>query len=247
MVSLASQAARSAVPPPQTTQDATPIALASILAHKHLDSIASAKRRLEPALDAPRPSQHRPFTPLIFSLGGLMESGTRDALQLWKSVVRLFRTNVPEPLRTLSMTSSPSLIPELLSTYLYYRLIFTIVSSLLSTQVLDLVSPSTRPCLTTDSTSSLLSMSGPSDELARTSLNIVDDSPTTTPRLSDDTPKSSRSLSGLSNKTPRLSDNQPKPHVFPTTRRNPTSLSDVPPKTNHLWFYLHRLFRLSPS
>ena len=87
VVSLASQAARAAVAPPQTTQDPTPLALASILANKHLDSTASAKRRREPALDAPRPAQHRPFTPFIFSLGGLMESGTRDALQLWKTVM----------------------------------------------------------------------------------------------------------------------------------------------------------------
>ena len=87
VVSLASQAARAAVAPPQTTQDATPLALAPILAHKHLDSVASAKRRLEPALDAPRPTQHRPFAPLIFSLDELMETGNREALQLWKAVM----------------------------------------------------------------------------------------------------------------------------------------------------------------
>ena len=54
----------------------------------------------------------------------------------------------------------------------------------------------------------------------------------------------------------RHSEEQPK-HVRPF-QRNPTvksfrrlaetpRLSDDPPKTNHLWFYLHRPFRLSPS
>ena len=52
-------------------------------------------------------------------------------------------TNVPEPLRISSMTSSPSLIPELLSSYLYYRLI-------------SVTDSSTRPCLTINSTLSLL-------------------------------------------------------------------------------------------
>ena len=87
VVSLASQATRTIVAPPQMNQDATPLSIGAVLAHKHLDSTASAKRRLEPALDAPRPTQHHPFTPLIFSLGGLMESGTRDALHLWKGVM----------------------------------------------------------------------------------------------------------------------------------------------------------------
>ena len=33
-----------------------------------VDSVASTKKRLEPALDAPMPSRHRPFPPLVFKL-----------------------------------------------------------------------------------------------------------------------------------------------------------------------------------
>ena len=40
---------------PQTTREVTSIARASILAYKHLDSIASVKQRLVPAFDSPRP------------------------------------------------------------------------------------------------------------------------------------------------------------------------------------------------
>jgi len=82
VVSLASQAALAAALPSQVTQHLVPLQLATQLAHKHLDSFASTNRRLKPALDAPRPSRHRPFTRLVLSWGGLMESGTTDALQL---------------------------------------------------------------------------------------------------------------------------------------------------------------------
>ena len=74
IVSLASQAVSAAVLPSQLAQDLGPLQLATKRAHKHLDSVSSTKKRLEPALDAPRPSRHRPFTPLGFSLGGLKES-----------------------------------------------------------------------------------------------------------------------------------------------------------------------------
>jgi hypothetical protein len=87
ITSLASQTALEATVAPGATEDATALSTAALLANKHLDSIARAKNRFEPALSAPRPSQHRPFTPLVFSVGGLMEKGTRDALKLWKSVM----------------------------------------------------------------------------------------------------------------------------------------------------------------
>ncbi len=66
MVSLASQAALAAVLPSQLAQDLGHPEFATKLAHKHLDSIALTKKRLKAALDASRPSRHRPFTPLIF-------------------------------------------------------------------------------------------------------------------------------------------------------------------------------------
>jgi len=84
---LASQAALAAVS--QLAQDLGPLQLATKLTRKHLDSVASTEtqNRLEPALNASRLSRHRPFTPLVFSLGGLMESGIKDALQLWQGVM----------------------------------------------------------------------------------------------------------------------------------------------------------------
>ena len=72
----------------------------------------------------------------IWSLSTLL---TELTVSTPSNIVRPFRTNVPKPLRTSSMTSSPSLIPELLSSHLYYRLISVIDSS-------------TRPCLTIDPT-----------------------------------------------------------------------------------------------
>jgi len=90
ITSLASQATLDASLPSSSTEDASAFATATELVHKHLHTLAEAKLRHQPVPTAMSIFSHLktiPFTPLVFSLGGMMEKGTRDALEGSKPVM----------------------------------------------------------------------------------------------------------------------------------------------------------------
>ena len=78
VVSLATHDATATVPPPRLDPTTSVEAIATATAHRFLDSIARNKRRRLP------PGATVPFTPLVFSVGGLMDPDTAKALNLWK-------------------------------------------------------------------------------------------------------------------------------------------------------------------
>jgi hypothetical protein len=66
--------------PLATTEDDSATERTTKLVQKHLNAVAREKRRRHPPSD-------RPFRPFVLSLGGVMETDTRDALKLWKSIM----------------------------------------------------------------------------------------------------------------------------------------------------------------
>jgi hypothetical protein len=79
VVSLATQQARAVAPLPGTTGTPAELALAS--AQDFLATIAREKRRRLPA------GSTVPFTPLVFTVGGLMEKVTADTSRAWKTLL----------------------------------------------------------------------------------------------------------------------------------------------------------------
>ncbi|RSH77334.1 uncharacterized protein EHS24_003645 [Apiotrichum porosum] len=79
IVSLGSVQARTTVSPPGFT--GSTLERASATVHKFLDSVSREKFRNLPS------SAATPFTPLIFSLGGVMEQRTAQALHTWGEVL----------------------------------------------------------------------------------------------------------------------------------------------------------------
>ncbi|RSH95776.1 hypothetical protein EHS25_000868 [Saitozyma podzolica] len=81
IVSLASQDSKTATLPLAAAGDDSAAERMAKLVHKHLNAVASEKRRRHLPTD-------RPFRPFVLSLGGRMETDARDALKLWKSIMR---------------------------------------------------------------------------------------------------------------------------------------------------------------
>ncbi|RSH76571.1 uncharacterized protein EHS24_005560 [Apiotrichum porosum] len=79
IVSLGSVQTRTTVSPPGFT--GSTLERASATVHKFLDSVSREKFRNLPS------SAATPFTPLIFSLGGVMEHRTAQALHTWGEVL----------------------------------------------------------------------------------------------------------------------------------------------------------------
>ena len=80
VISLASQQSRSTAPPvTDASQDRATNSLAAI--NHHLKRIAQEKHQRLPT------SASQPFTPLVFTLGGLTEKGTERAINIWKSLL----------------------------------------------------------------------------------------------------------------------------------------------------------------
>jgi hypothetical protein len=79
VVSLATQQARGVGPPPGTTGTTAEVALAT--AQRFLATIAREKRLRMPE------GSTVPFTPLVFTVGGLMEKTTADTTRTWKNLL----------------------------------------------------------------------------------------------------------------------------------------------------------------
>ena len=79
VVSLATRQARAVAPPPGTT--GTPVEVASATAQRFLATIAREKR-----LNLPGGTTVA-FTPLVFTVGGLMEKDTAATTRIWKSLL----------------------------------------------------------------------------------------------------------------------------------------------------------------
>ena len=78
VISLATQQARSTYLPPSVREGTSPTNQTTALINKHLQAIANEKRN-----NLPEPSDV-PFTPLVFTLGGLMDKDTVKAASSWK-------------------------------------------------------------------------------------------------------------------------------------------------------------------
>jgi hypothetical protein len=81
IVSLASQDSQTTTLPLVTAEDDSATERTAKLVEKHLNAVAREKRRRHPPSD-------RPFRPFVLSLGGMVETDARDALKLWKSIMR---------------------------------------------------------------------------------------------------------------------------------------------------------------
>ncbi|RSH95865.1 hypothetical protein EHS25_000958 [Saitozyma podzolica] len=80
IVSLASQASKTAALHLEATEDSSMVERTAKVVEKHLNAVAREKRRRHPSSD-------RPFRPLVLSIGGMRETEARDDLKLWKSIM----------------------------------------------------------------------------------------------------------------------------------------------------------------